>query len=123
MSEARPTADGPVETPTVSVVICTNRPGGLAAAVESVLANEGPPFELLVVAQGEDSTWAYDALTVLPDRFRDDPRLRIVHDRNRGLSRARNAALREAVGELILFTDDDCIVAPDWVASHVTCYQ
>jgi GT2 family glycosyltransferase len=122
-SEARPVVDGPVDTPTVSVVICTNRPGGLAAAVESVLANEAPPFELLIVAQGEDAAWASDALAVLPERFRDDPRLRIIHDRHRGLSRARNVALKAAIGDLILFTDDDCIVAPDWVAAHVACYQ
>ena len=94
-------------------MICTNRPGGLAAAVESVLMNESPPFELLVVAQGEDAAWASDALAALPDRFRHDPRLRIVHDRNRGLSRARNVAIKEAAGDLILFTDDDCIVSTD----------
>ena len=122
-SEAGPTVDGPADTPIVSVVICTNRPSGLAVAVESVLANETPPFELLVVAQGEEVAWAREALAALPDRFRDDPRLRIVHDRRRGLSRARNVALKEARGELILFTDDDCSVAPNWVAAHVACYQ
>jgi GT2 family glycosyltransferase len=121
--EARPTVDGRADTPTVSVVICTNRPTGLAAAVESVLANEAPPFELLVVAQGEEAAWAREALAVLPDRFRDDPRLRIVHDPNRGLSRARNVALKDARGELILFTDDDCIVAPNWVAAHIACFR
>ena len=122
-SEARPTVDGPVAAPMVSVVICTNRPTSLAVAVESVLANEAPPFELLVIAQGEDADWARDALAVLPEQRRDDPRLRIVHDPGRGISRARNLAIKEAAGDLILFTDDDCVVAPDWVAAHVACYQ
>jgi GT2 family glycosyltransferase len=123
MHEVRPRADGPTDTPTVSVAICTNRPDWLAGAVESVLANASPPFELLVIAQGESADWVRQALAALPDRFRDDPRLRIVHDPNRGVSRARNAAVREASGELLLFTDDDCVVAPDWVSAHVACFQ
>ena len=122
-SEARPAVDGPVGAPTVSVVICTNRPDGLAAAVESVLANDGPPFELVIVAQGADVSWAHTAIASLRPAFQHDPRVRIVHDPRRGLSRARNVAIREAAGELILFTDDDCLVAHDWVAAHVACYQ
>jgi hypothetical protein len=121
-SEARPAVDGPVGTPTVSVAICTNRPTSLAAAVQSVLANEAPPFELLVIAQGDDVTWARDALAALPEQHRNDSRLRIVHDPGRGVSRARNLAIKEAAGDLILFTDDDCVVAPDWVASYVACF-
>jgi GT2 family glycosyltransferase len=105
--------------PSVSVVICTNRPGALAAAVASVLANEEPPFELLVVSQGAKADWAHEELAA----HRDDARLRIVHDPERGLSHARNVGLREAVGEIVLFTDDDCIVAEDWVAAHVACHQ
>jgi GT2 family glycosyltransferase len=112
------------EVPSVSVVICTNRPAGLAAAVGSVLANEEPPFELVVVAQGgPDASWAHAELASLPDEVRHDPRLRIVHDPRRGLSHARNIGVRETSGDLILFTDDDCVVAPDWVAAHVACYQ
>ena len=122
-SEARPNVDGPVDTTTVSVAICTNRPASLAAAVESVLANAAPPFELLVIAQGTDADWAREALAVLPEQLRNDPRLRIVHDPRRGVSRARNLAVKEAAGELILFTDDDCVVAADWVAAHVACYR
>jgi GT2 family glycosyltransferase len=113
----------PQAVPTISVIICSNRPGGLAAAVGSVLANDAVPFELLVVAQGTDPAWAYASLEMLPDDVRRDPRLRVIHDPGRGLSRARNVGVRAAAGDLILFTDDDCIVAPDWVASHVACYQ
>jgi GT2 family glycosyltransferase len=113
-----------LDAPSISVVICTNRPAGLGAAIASVLANEEPPFELLVVAQGgPDATWAHAELAGLPDDVRQDPRLRIVHDPARGLSHARNVGIRETTGDLILFTDDDCVVAPDWVAAHVACYQ
>jgi GT2 family glycosyltransferase len=116
-------ADGLPDVTTVSVVICSNRPSGLAAAVESVLANQSPPFELVVVAQGPDAAWAALALSGLSQTSRHDPRLRIVHDPGRGLSHARNVGVRETTGDLILFTDDDCVVASDWVASHVACYR
>jgi GT2 family glycosyltransferase len=106
----------------VTVVICTIRSTGLAAAVASVLANP-EPFELIVVAQGRDAARASDALAELPSEQRNDPRLRIVHDPGRGLSRARNVGVREATGSIVLFTDDDCTVASDWVAAHVACYR
>lgn len=109
----------PLAAPSVAVVICTNRPGALAAAVASVLANDEPPFELIVVAQGADAGWAHEELVA----HADDPRLRIVHDPARGLSHARNVGLREASGEIVLFTDDDCLVAKDWVAAHVACHR
>lgn len=117
-----PPVERPAE-PSVSVVICTIRPAGLADAVASVLANDGPPFDLIVVAQGPDAAWAHDALDALPDMYRDDPRLRIVHDAGRGLSHARNVGVRESAGEIVIFTDDDCTVATDWVASHVACFR
>jgi GT2 family glycosyltransferase len=127
IAEASLTEDAPVpasqDVGAVSVVICSNRPSGLAAAVASVLANDGPPFELLVVAQGRDVAWAWAALEILPDELRHDPRLRVVHDPGRGISHARNVGLREATGDVIMFTDDDCIVGPTWVAAHVACYQ
>lgn len=105
--------------PTVSVVICSNRPGSLLASVQSVLSNVGPSFELVVVAQGGTDGWAErDLSSVL-----DDPRLRIVHDAGRGLSRARNIGIRETTGDFVLFTDDDCVVHQNWIAEHLALYR
>jgi len=111
MADSRP--------PGVSVVICTNRPGGLEAAVASVLANVEPSFELVVVAQGEDAGWAEHEL----EGLRHDGRLRIVHDLGRGASRARNVGIAQTGGDYVLFTDDDCVVASDWIVKHLALYQ
>lgn len=54
-------------------------------------------LELLVVRQG-------GALGGIPDA------VRVVGDDGRGLSRARNLALRETITEWIAFVDDDCVV-------------
>ena len=37
-----------------------------------------------------------------------------VEEPRPGYSRARNAALRAAAGDALLFTDDDCLAAPGW---------
>jgi len=42
--------------------------------------------------------------------------LKRVFEPQQGLSAARNAGLRAAVGEFIAYTDDDCLVDPDWLA-------
>ncbi|HZW03601.1 MAG TPA: glycosyltransferase family A protein [Anaerolineaceae bacterium] len=39
-----------------------------------------------------------------------------------GPAAARNAGLRVAAGEIIAFTDDDCIPAPDWLVRGVTAF-
>ena len=40
-----------------------------------------------------------------------------VFEGRRGLANARNAGVMAAKGDIIGFTDDDCIVSPDWIAS------
>ncbi len=40
-----------------------------------------------------------------------------------GSTAARNRALPFASGELIVFTDDDCLAAPDWLRRHVAHYR
>jgi GT2 family glycosyltransferase len=42
---------------------------------------------------------------------------RVVADSARGVGRARNVGIRAAQCELVLMTDDDCTVAPDWVGA------
>jgi glycosyltransferase involved in cell wall biosynthesis len=44
-----------------------------------------------------------------------NPIVRYMSENKPGKSRALNAAIREAKGEIIAFTDDDCIPAQDWI--------
>jgi glucosyl-dolichyl phosphate glucuronosyltransferase len=44
--------------------------------------------------------------------------VRRVFERELGISRARNASIAEARGELIVWTDDDVVVHPDWIAEY-----
>ena len=107
------TSERPI--PTASVIICTReRPTGLVTAVESVLANTSSVFELVVVDQSATPL----ARAYLREQL-SDPRVRYVHSESRGLSQARNVGIRETTGDVVIFTDDDCVVSPRWVEELV----
>jgi GT2 family glycosyltransferase len=98
-------------SPILTVAVCTRgRPEKVRATLDA-LDRGAPGVTLVVVDQGE----APDA--ALAERAAATPRLEVVHDRGRGLSRARNLALREADGDWIAFVDDDCLVDGDFGAA------
>jgi glycosyltransferase involved in cell wall biosynthesis len=87
----------------VSAVIPTYRRADVVGrAVRSALAQTVSPLEVIVV-DDEPSEAARVAVASV-----DDDRVRYVaHERNRGLSAARNTALARAQGEFVAFLDDD----------------
>jgi len=94
--------------PTLTVVVCTRgRPEQVRATLDA-LDRGTPELPLLVVDQGEAPDPALAA------RAADTPRMRVLHDSGRGLSRARNLALAEIDSDWIVFVDDDCLVAEDF---------
>jgi glycosyltransferase involved in cell wall biosynthesis len=46
-----------------------------------------------------------------------------IHEPRQGLSRARNAGLNAAAGNLVLFTDDDVMPCTNWIGSYWNAYQ
>jgi glycosyltransferase involved in cell wall biosynthesis len=108
-----------VTPPAVSAVICTrNRPDKISYAVASVLDSDYPSFELTVIDQStSDATEV--ALTELIER---DDRLHYFHVTEAGLSRAYNTAIARTSGDIIVFTDDDCLVPVDWISKIVAAF-
>ena len=104
----------------VSAVICTrNRPDKIGQAVASVLANDYPNFELTVIDQSTT-----DATEVaIRDLLDADPRLHYIHSDEPGLSRAYNNGIGRTTGEILAFTDDDCIVPTDWIQHIATAFE
>src|SRR5690606_2409380 len=101
----------------LTVAICTwNRSFLLARTLEQLGALIVPPglrWELLVV----DNASSDDTSQVLQGYLGRLP-LRVVREERPGLSNARNAAIRAARGEYIIWTDDDVLVAPGWLAAY-----
>lgn len=94
--------------PPVSVIMPTyNAMPYLADAVESILQQTLTDFELIIVNDGstDDSRAYLDSL--------QDPRLRVIHQENRGLVFALNRLLDVACGEYIARLDSDDISEPD----------
>lgn len=102
----------------LSVAICTwNRAQSLRTALSSIvqLVNPaGATWEVVVV----DNNSADDTFSVV-EEYRDALPIRYVFESQQGLSHARNRAVQEAKGDLIIFTDDDVRVDPRWLAEYV----
>ena len=106
-------------TPKVSVIICTRNRGASAVdAIASVLASEEPDLELLVIDQ---STNRETEDAVAP--FRTDDRFHYIASDEVGTGRARNMGLRAARGTYVLYTDDDCEVAANWIETMTSCFD
>ena len=90
----------------ISIVVPTfNRPERLENALESISLQEGARFEVIVVNDGGADVGEIVALwsRVMSVRYVQLPV-------NAGLARARNAAIREARGDIIAFLDDDDVM-------------
>jgi glycosyltransferase involved in cell wall biosynthesis len=98
----------------VSIVVPTfDRPDHLERCLRSLSVQElRRPLEIVVVDNHPDS----GATAPIVARF---PHVRLVGERRKGLSYARNAGIRAARGAIIVTTDDDVVAPPEWVESIV----
>ncbi|MHB1005740.1 MAG: glycosyltransferase family 2 protein [Chloroflexota bacterium] len=99
--------------PFISVVISTrDRPDLLARCLPSLLAQDYPHFELVVV----DNAPKTEATAELFKRdYAHLAQVRYVREERPGLARARNRGVREARGEIVAFTDDDAVADRHWL--------
>jgi hypothetical protein len=97
--------------PSVSIVIPTyNRVGWLRGAIDSVLAQDYPDLELVVVDDGSQDGTA----DLLADYARREPerRFRWLSQENSGQAAALNRGNALARGELLGYLSDDDLLAP-----------
>lgn len=103
-------------TPNVSVIIPTyNRKNSLTATLDSLADLDYPKdrYEVVVVGDGSrDGT--EDTIRGIKGRL---PYSLSYHaQEKKGISAAKNLGIREAGGDLLVFTDDDCIFEKDWLS-------
>lgn len=84
----------------------------LEECVDSVLAQTYTDWEAILVDDG-----ATDSSGRMCDAYAaKDPRIRVIHRENGGLSAARNTGLKAARGEYVYFLDSDDYIEPDTLA-------
>ena len=105
-----------MSSPKVSVIIPTYRGADhLGEAIQSVLNQTYPHFELIVV-----NDVSPDHTDHVLEQF-DDPRLiYLVHQENQGAVAARKTGLNASSGDIIFFLDQDDLFLPDKLHTHVT---
>ena len=90
--------------PDISVIVpCYNAERYLSVCLESLKAQRQPEIQMILIDDGST-----DATGEMLDRFaRSDPRARVIHVENGGVSSARNRGLALAGGRYIAFVDAD----------------
>jgi glycosyltransferase involved in cell wall biosynthesis len=102
--DSRTSSPSRLEGGKVSVVIpCYNQARFLGEAIQSVLFQGYDDLEIVVVDDGSNDCTE----EVASGYVREDPRVRLIRQENRGLAAARNRGLAEAGGEYVVFLDSD----------------
>ena len=97
-------------TPLFSVIVpIYNVENFLPRCVDSILAQNVDGMEIILVNDGSRDSSG----TICDEYARKDPRIRVVHKENGGLSSARNAGLDICRGEYIAFVDSDDWIEPE----------
>jgi glycosyltransferase involved in cell wall biosynthesis len=102
--------------PRVSVVVCSyNGAATLRECLDSLMRLEYPDYEVVLVDDGSTD----ETRTIA----KDYPQVFYHHQSNHGLSVARNVGARLASGEIIAYTDSDCVADELWLTYLVQVMQ
>lgn len=99
--------------PLFSVVVPTySRSGGLSACLEALTRLDYPRerFEVIVVDDGGETS-----LEAVVERFAHRFDIKLVRQSHAGPAAARNLGAARSTGGFLVFTDDDCMPAPNWL--------
>jgi len=105
----------------ISIVIPTyNRRALLSRTLPTIFQQTCPPnaYEVIIVVDGST-----DGTSAMLRQLRPSCEFLVLEQPNRGPSPARNAGLRVARGDLILFLDDDLLCDPNLVGEHLGAHQ
>jgi GT2 family glycosyltransferase len=103
--------DKPSSTSTIA--ICTrDRTEDLRRCIEALLELPDDHQEIVII---DNSPSSIDTFNLV----KTNRRIRYIYEERPGLNVARNRALREASGEIVVFCDDDASPDRDWLRAHL----
>lgn len=100
-----------------SVVVPTyNRESTLRKTLDALIAQDYSSYEIIVVDDGStDGTSQW-----ITSEF---PQVRLRCQPNHGPAAARNTGIRAATGDIVAFTDDDCVPTSAWLSVLADGYR
>lgn len=102
--------------PSVTVAVCTrDRPADIETCLRSICSARSRTVDILVVDNAPSDDRTRTVVQGFPVRYSVEPRP--------GLNWARHHAAEKAIGELVIYTDDDVVVEPDWVDQIRTAFD
>jgi O-antigen biosynthesis protein len=102
--------------PKVSVVVCVyNGERTLDSCLASLEKLNYRNYEVIVVNDGST-----DGTREIAESY---DYIRLINQENKGLSEARNVGIRASTGDIIAFTDSDCMADEDWLTYLVARFQ
>jgi glycosyltransferase involved in cell wall biosynthesis len=106
--------------PLVSVIVpCYNQAKYLAEALDSVLAQSYANWECVIIDDGST-----DNSKEIAERYcAKDKRFKYIHQPNKGVSSARNNAIKASSGLYILPLDGDDKIAPHYLEQAINVFQ
>ena len=88
----------------------------LREALDSVVNQTYKDLEIIIVDDGST-----DGSADICEEYADsDPRIKLIHQSNKGLSGARNTGLDNATGDFVAFVDSDDSISPSFVETLVS---
>jgi len=108
--------------PFISIIIPSqNRQELLERAILSLFKQSYPKdkYEVIII---DDGSTDRTAELVKALQGNSPGKLKYFYQENKGPAAARNFGLRQASGEIVVFTDSDCIASPDWLKQITAGY-
>lgn len=93
------------------IIPAYNAQQGLQQCLDSLYAQTCTDWEAIIVDDGSTDQTA----KICNTNAAKDSRIRVIHQPNGGVSRARNRALDEARGEWVCFVDSDDHISPNYL--------
>lgn len=116
----------PLRKKVTVVVAARNEEENITSCIESLKALNYNPELLQIIIVNDSST--DNTLNLIESHTRHHPQFKIIdlsetsNTKLKGKLNALNEALKVATGEIIMLTDADCVVPPDWISETVMYY-
>lgn len=107
--------------PLVSVVIsCYNNAETIRESLKSLLNQNYPNYEVILVNDGSTD----NTLEIINEIISGKSNIKIIsYEKNKGVAVARNVGIKSSNGDIIVFSDADCIFERDWMKKLVNKFN